>query len=94
MHFRASLLPEQRDAAPGNYLPRKAVSWQISWQIHGTKKHQGETASWVGNSPNVVHRHYEALVKETDAKEFWEITPDKVAQIIPMPDPAAAAAAK
>jgi integrase len=53
-------------------------------------KHEGETASWAGNSPNVIHRHYKALVKEADAKEFWEITPDNVAQIIPMPAPAAA----
>src|SRR5205823_4433814 len=27
-------------------------------------KHEGETASWAGNSPNVIHRHYKALVKE------------------------------
>jgi hypothetical protein len=57
-------------------------------------KHEGETASWAGNSPNVIHRHYKALVKKADAKEFWEITPDNVAQIIPMPTTAAAAAAK
>jgi hypothetical protein len=55
-------------------------------------KHEGETASWAGNSPNVIHRHYKALVKEADAKEFWEITPDNVAQIIPMPTTATAAA--
>ena len=54
-------------------------------------KHEGETASWAGNSPNVIHRHYKALVKEADAKEFWEITPDNVAQTIPFPATAAAA---
>lgn len=54
-------------------------------------KHEGETASWAGNSPNVIHRHYKALVKEADAKEFWEITPDNVGTIIPMPAQAAAA---
>jgi uncharacterized protein YwgA len=26
-------------------LPRKAAPWQISWQIYGTNKNQGETAS-------------------------------------------------
>jgi hypothetical protein len=55
-------------------------------------KHEGETASWAGNSPNVIHRHYKPLVKEADAKEFWEITPDNVAQTIPFPTTAAAAA--
>jgi len=59
-----------------------------------TPFHERETANWAGNSPNVIHRHYKALVKEADAKEFWEITSDNVAQIIPMPTPAAAAAAK
>jgi hypothetical protein len=55
-------------------------------------EHEGETASWAGNSTNVTHRHYKALVKEADAKEFWEITPDNVGQIIPMPTQAAVAA--
>ena len=41
-------------------------------------KHEGETASWAGNSPNVIHRHYKALVKEAEAKEFWGITPQNV----------------
>lgn len=52
-------------------------------------KHEGETASWAGNSPNVIHRHYKALVKEADATEFREITPDNVAQTIPFPAAAA-----
>jgi site-specific recombinase XerD len=56
-------------------------------------KHEGETASWAGNSPNVIHRHYKALVKETEAKEFWEITPQNVkSPIANLPDQAAAAA--
>jgi len=46
-----------------------------------------------GNSPNVIHRHYKALVKETEAKEFWEITPATVkSKIAKLPDQAAAAA--
>ena len=83
---------KQRGAAPGNYLPRKAASWQISWQIRRAHKHEGETESWAGNSPNVIHRHYKALLKEADAKEFWEITPGNVGEIIPTPTSAAAAA--
>jgi hypothetical protein len=55
-------------------------------------KHEGEAASWAGNSPNVIHRHYKALVKEADAKEFWEITPANVkSQIAEFPAQAAAA---
>lgn len=38
-------------------------------------KHERATASRVGNSPNVIHRHYKALVKGTDAKEFGKSRP-------------------
>ena len=24
-------------------------------------KHEGETASWAGNSPNIIHRHYKGV---------------------------------
>ena len=41
-------------------------------------KHEGEAASWAGNSLNVIHRHYKGLVKEADATEFWTITPQTV----------------
>jgi hypothetical protein len=58
------------------------------------KRHEGETASEAGNCSNGIYRHYKTLVKEADAKELWEITPDNVAQIIPTPTTAAAAAAK
>ena len=45
------------------------------WQISSTNRPQRETATWAANSPNVIHRHYKALVKEAAAKEFREITP-------------------
>ncbi|HEY0549849.1 MAG TPA: hypothetical protein VGF13_09615 [Verrucomicrobiae bacterium] len=40
-------------------------------------KHEGQTALWVGNSPDMVHRYYKGLVKPKDAKEFWVIIPDE-----------------
>ena len=39
-------------------------------------KHEGETASWAGNSPDIVHRHYRALVQASDAASFWKLQPD------------------
>ena len=55
-------------------------------------KHEGETASWAGNSPNVIQRHYKALVKEAEAREFWEIKPQNVeGEIVSHPAHAAAA---
>jgi integrase len=51
-------------------------------------KHEGQTASWAGNSPDMIHRHYKGLVDEADAKEFWSIRPDGD-KIVQMPKAAA-----
>jgi hypothetical protein len=54
-------------------------------------KHEGEAATWAGNSPNIIHRHYKGLVKEADAAEFWSITPATIqAQVAQFPAQAAA----
>ena len=54
-------------------------------------KHEGEAASWAGNSPNVIHRHYKGVVKEADAAEFWSITPETAkGEIVQFPAQAAA----
>ena len=36
-------------------------------------QHEGKTAAWAGNSPDIIQRHYKGLVKQADAKEFWTI---------------------
>jgi integrase len=38
-------------------------------------EHEGKTAAWAGNSPDIVQRHYKGLVKRSDAKAFWAIAP-------------------
>ena len=69
-----------------DYMRHTAISMYLA-----KHKHEGEAASWAGNSPNVIHRHYKGLVKEADAAEFWAITPQAVnAQIVPLPTQAAA----
>jgi integrase len=70
-----------------DYMRHTAISNHFAFH-----KHEGETASWAGNSPNIIHRHYKALVKEADAKEYWEISPTSVGEVISIPAPAAAAA--
>lgn len=54
-----------------DYLRHTAISMHLT-----AHKHEGETAAWAGNSPNVIHRHYKGLVKDGEAKEFWGITPE------------------
>lgn len=38
-------------------------------------EHEGKTATWAGNSPDMIQRHYKGLVKRADAKKFWSIAP-------------------
>ena len=38
-------------------------------------QHEGKTAAWAGNSPDIIQRHYKGLVKQPDAKAFWAIQP-------------------
>lgn len=56
-----------------DYLRHTAVSMHLA-----THRHEGETATWAGNSPDVIHRDYKGLVKEADAAEFWSLTPETV----------------
>jgi hypothetical protein len=41
-------------------------------------EHEGKTAKWAGNSPDMIHRHYKELVEPEDAREFWDIRPQNV----------------
>jgi len=38
-------------------------------------QHEGKTASWAGNSPDMIHRHYKGLVSQADAERFWQLAP-------------------
>lgn len=42
-------------------------------------QHEGQTANWAGNSPDIIQRHYKGLVRPADAKDFWTITPGTMA---------------
>ena len=46
-------------------------------------QHEGKTAAWAGNSPDIIQRHYKGLVKQSEALEFWGIAPiaDKLAKV-------------
>lgn len=43
------------------------------------RKHsdEGKTAAWAGNSPDMIHAHYRALVSAKDANAFFEIAPKR-----------------
>ena len=69
-----------------DYMRHTAISMYLA-----KHKHEGEAATWAGNSPNAIHRHYKGLVKEADATEFWNLTPVAVkSEIVTFPGQAAA----
>ena len=41
---------------------------------YAAHQHEGKTASWAGNSPDMIHKHYKGLVKASDAAAFWQLT--------------------
>jgi len=50
-----------------------------------TYEHEGRTALWAGNSPDVVQRHYRGLVKKSSAAAFWSLSPNaSPANLIPL----------
>jgi len=54
-------------------LRHTAVTMHLEkWQ------HEGRTASWAGNSPDIIQRHYRGLATKADATTFWKIAPDPV----------------
>lgn len=69
-----------------DYMRHTAISMYLA-----RHKHEGEAATWAGNSPNVIHRHYKGLVKEADATEFWKLTPATVkSEVVTFPHEKAA----
>ena len=42
---------------------------------YAAHQHEGRTASWAGNSPDMIHKHYKGLVKAPDAAAFWQLSP-------------------
>lgn len=61
-------------------LRHTAISYHFAFH-----KHEGETAQWAGNSPDVIHAHYKGLITDAaDAADFWEIVPG-TAQVVNLP---------
>ncbi|MDX2108767.1 MAG: site-specific integrase [Verrucomicrobiota bacterium] len=79
--------PSEREAN------RKLPEWPVDVLRHTAisnhyvkVEHEGKTASWAGNSPEMIHRHYRGLVKAVDAKEFWSLTPRNIAgEVVKIP---------
>jgi integrase len=84
------------DAANDNPA-QKAVVWKGNGLRHSYASYRfaqtgdaGRVAGELGNSSTVVHRHYKELVKPADAVKWFNVLPDKPANVVPLPQAVAA----
>ena len=77
--------PEMKPWTP-DIMRHTAISMHLAQH-----QHEGRTASWAGNSPDIIQRHYRGLVNPSDATQFWAITPEPAkGKIVKLPAEAAA----
>ena len=55
--------------------PHNALRHSFGSYFYAHTKEENRTAAEMGNTPNVIFKHYRALVKETQAAQFWAIHP-------------------
>jgi integrase len=67
-----------------DYMRHTAISYHFAWC-----QHEGKTAMWAGNSPDIVHRKYKDLVKPENVRKFWSIAPTAAENIITLKTAAA-----
>ena len=60
-------------AWPQDVLRHTGIS--CHYRLHGD---EGKTASWAGNSPDMIFKHYRDLVTEKEADAWFAVTPDAV----------------
>ena len=93
--------PAPNDNALGDRFERTALRAGIRWVKNGLRHSfcsyrlavthdPARVATEAGNSPNMIHRHYKALVTEKDGQEWFSVAPKSAARTVsrrPQPKP-------
>ena len=58
--------------------PHNAMRHSFGSYFLGKTKDENLTASEMGNSPEVIIKHYRALVREADVTRYWRVAPGNV----------------
>jgi len=88
--------PHPDDRAMNHRFRRLAAKQGIPWRHNGLRHSfisyrlahcadAARVATEAGNSPNMVHRHYKALVSEADGRGWFDIRPNRPANVVTMP---------
>jgi len=77
---RCSFSDRQNDLPPG---VAAATEFQRLFGLRqgnflGKTKDENLTASEMGNSPEVIIKHYRALVRDADVTRYWHLAPGNV----------------
>jgi integrase/recombinase XerD len=72
-------------AWPDNGLRHSFGSYHLA-MFHDAVK----TAEQMGNSSDMVHKHYKVLVPESEAKKFWGLRPEAAENVVALKDKIAA----
>lgn len=57
--------------------PKNALRHGFGSFFFALCKDENKVAAEMGNSPEIVHRHYRAVVKAAECQSYWAIRPDK-----------------
>jgi len=64
-------LPKWPEWTP-DIMRHTAISYHLA-----KHEHEGKTAAWAGNSPDIIQKHYKGLVKPKHATWFWQLGLDQ-----------------
>lgn len=87
--------PAPNDRAMNHRFARAALRVDVPWRHNGLRHSfisyrlavcadAARVATEAGNSPNMVHRHYKALVSEADGRAWFDLRPAQAPNVIPM----------
>lgn len=79
----ATIIAEAKKAR-GRLWPHDILRHTFASNWLATHYDENKLASNMGNSPDIIHKHYRAVVTEAEAAAYWSIRPSAAGKMIPM----------
>ena len=75
-----------RKAAGLNDWPRNVLRHSFGSYLLASTHDENLTAAQMGNSPDIIVKHYREMVRPEAAERYWKISCDKPDNIVPLPE--------